>query len=261
MKNSVTNSCFRKAVVLGAFAATFGTAALASTPALTVFDFANLKNSGTTFSGFLPTDGIFCTSGDLCSSDIASSLSGDLTFVKNNITVHALASYNGSAYGVGAAVVQDHDNNYNGADGLKLSGSDVIGAGLGVYHLKNINSDDNITAKESIKLHFDSVVTLSAIALRSEGHNTTSWTEQSTFQYSFDNSSWTTALLPRRNGVVALNQTGQDFYFRFAAEKGNQFYLSAMSVTAVPEPETFALLLAGMGLVGFAARRRKSAAA
>jgi hypothetical protein len=33
------------------------------------------------------------------------------------------------------------------------------------------------------------------------------------------------------------------------------------SVTAVPEPETYALMLAGLGLVGFAARRRKQRAA
>ncbi len=32
-------------------------------------------------------------------------------------------------------------------------------------------------------------------------------------------------------------------------------------VTAVPEPETYAMMLAGLGLLGFAARRRKQAAA
>ncbi|WP_229259320.1 PEP-CTERM sorting domain-containing protein [Duganella aceris] len=32
-----------------------------------------------------------------------------------------------------------------------------------------------------------------------------------------------------------------------------------INVTAVPEPETYAMLLGGLGLVGFAARRRKSA--
>lgn len=36
-------------------------------------------------------------------------------------------------------------------------------------------------------------------------------------------------------------------------------YTLALNVTAVPEPETYALMLAGLGLVGFAARRRKSA--
>jgi hypothetical protein len=34
-----------------------------------------------------------------------------------------------------------------------------------------------------------------------------------------------------------------------------------MSVTAVPEPETYAMMLAGLGLMGFMARRRKQNAA
>lgn len=33
----------------------------------------------------------------------------------------------------------------------------------------------------------------------------------------------------------------------------------ALKVVAVPEPETYAMLLAGLGLIGFVARRRKSA--
>ncbi|MBS0425316.1 MAG: hypothetical protein JSR71_13070 [Proteobacteria bacterium] len=40
------------------------------------------------------------------------------------LTVHAQDSYNGSAFGSGAAVVQDHENGYNG----KLSGKNAIGA-------------------------------------------------------------------------------------------------------------------------------------
>ncbi|MDP2070721.1 FxDxF family PEP-CTERM protein [Methylotenera sp.] len=35
-------------------------------------------------------------------------------------------------------------------------------------------------------------------------------------------------------------------------------YLGGVSVAAVPEPETYAMLLAGLGLIGFAARRRKT---
>jgi len=33
--------------------------------------------------------------------------------------------------------------------------------------------------------------------------------------------------------------------------------ISNFSVSAVPEPETYAMLLVGLGLLGFAARRRK----
>ena len=44
---------------------------------------------------------------------------------------------------------------------------------------------------------------------------------------------------------------------------GNHFLVDDIylnqSPAAVPEPETYAMLLAGLGLVGFAARRRKTA--
>lgn len=35
-------------------------------------------------------------------------------------------------------------------------------------------------------------------------------------------------------------------------------YLGGINVAAVPEPETYAMLIAGLGLIGFAARRRKA---
>lgn len=39
---------------------------------------------------------------------------------------------------------------------------------------------------------------------------------------------------------------------------GAAIYSGNLSVTAVPEPETYGMMLAGLGLMGFAARRRKS---
>lgn len=218
-----------------------------------VFDFANLKYSGGVNTGFLPTDGVACSGGDLCSSNIASSLSGDLSFSNGGLTVHAKGSYDGSAYGSGAAVVQDHDNGYNS----KLSGVDAIGAGLGVYHKKSDTSDDNITSKEAIWLHFDQAVELTSVGFRAEGHNTTGWVDGATFKYSFDNATWFTGLLPKNVGQFALDHTGQDFYFKFGGAHADQFYISSMTVSAVPEPETYAMLLAGLGLVGFSLRRKK----
>ena len=219
-----------------------------------VFDFANLKYSGGINTGFLPTDGIACSGGDLCSSNIVSSLSGDLSFTNGGLTVHAKGSYKGGDFGSKAAVVQDHENGYNG----KLSGKDAIGAGLGVYHLKSDTSDDNITSKEAIWLHFDQNVSLSSVGFRAEGHNTTGWIANATFQYSFDNSTWTTGLLPKDVGQFALSHTGHDFYFRFGGgSKADQFYISSMTVSAVPEPETYAMLLIGLGLVSFSLRSKK----
>lgn len=42
-----------------------------------------------------------------------------------------------------------------------------------------------------------------------------------------------------------------------AADVGDDVVAANWQVTAVPEPETYAMLLAGLGLVGFVARRRK----
>ena len=39
---------------------------------------------------------------------------------------------------------------------------------------------------------------------------------------------------------------------------GYDIGLDNVSVTAVPEPETYALFIAGLGLMGFVARRRKN---
>lgn len=234
------SSHFLKAVVTSAVLLVGMSAAHAQT----VFDFANLTNGGA--GNFLPTNGVSCTGGDKCSSNVSSVLNGTLSFASGGLVVNVMASYNGSAFGHGAAVVQDHEPAYNNAT--------FTGAGLGVYHLKNENSDDNITAKESLKLSFNQAVTISAIGLRSDGHNAR-FDSDKKFEYSFDNLSWTRTNLA---GSVALNKIGQDFYIRYSEHSGAQFYLSSMTVAAVPEPETYAMLLAGLGVLGAVARRRQS---
>lgn len=214
--------------------------------AQTVFDFANLTNGGS--GNFLPTNGtgVNCTGGDKCSSNVASVLEGTLSFASGGIAVNVTASYSSGAFGSGAAVVQDHEPGFNNAT--------FTGAGLGVYHLMNDNVDDNITVGEALKLSFNQTVTISAIGLRDDGHNI-SFTPGTKFDYSFDNLSWTSTEL---TASVAMNHIGQDFYIRYGSNNGAQFYLSSMTVAAVPEPETYAMLMAGLGVIGFMSRRRKS---
>jgi hypothetical protein len=57
---------------------------------------------------------------------------------------------------------------------------------------------------------------------------------------------------------TAVDNTLNLFYFD-SNTGGNRGSVLA-SVSAVPEPETYAMLLAGLGLMGFIARRRKTAA-
>ena len=71
------------------------------------------------------------------------------------------------------------------------------------------------------------------------------------------------------NVAVGSNTVGVSTYFGYGAataqsasnQYGNYSTFTgtfASPVAAVPEPETYAMLLAGLGLVGFMARRRKS---
>lgn len=55
---------------------------------------------------------------------------------------------------------------------------------------------------------------------------------------------------------------GQDLIFGLRFADSNPTVVSAItgSISAIPEPETYAMLLAGLGLLGFMARRRKESA-
>jgi hypothetical protein len=47
--------------------------------------------------------------------------------------------------------------------------------------------------------------------------------------------------------------------FSFMAADNEKFYVGAVKITsAIPEPQTYALMLAGLGVVGLAARRRRA---
>jgi hypothetical protein len=74
--------------------------------------------------------------------------------------------------------------------------------------------------------------------------------------YSFTNTTlnWTHVV------VNNLHATGSSTELKFSSRNDPSFTrLDNISVQAVPEPETYAMMLAGLGALGFIARRRKAA--
>lgn len=219
--------------------------------AVSVFDFSNLEYVSGHNTGLLPSEvpnsGYWgCTGGDICSSNIGGSghqLGGDLVYTVGGISATATAKYLKNSQWNDATVVQDHENSYSAAN--------KIGAGLGVYHVAGDNSDDNITSGERLTLTFAGPVTLSSVMLRSDGHDT-SWERNATFL--LNGTSY------KLSDTIAPALTGSVFTFQFGGAKPDQFYLGGVTVSAVPEPSSYAMLLAGVGLMGFIARRRKSRA-
>lgn len=221
--------------------------AFAATGTVT-FDFAHLAG---TAGDFRPSEVLnqgywSCTGNDLCSSNVDHGvLGGDLKYTAGGIGVAATGWYHsGNTYNQ-VSVMQDHEPAYNAAR--------QIGAGLGVYHRTNDNSDDNITANEKLVLTFNRNVKLSGLILRSDGHDT-SWSSNSTFLFN----GFSTNL----SGTISnLNLIGRTFTFEYGGRKADQFYLGGVVVSAVPEPETYAMMLSGLAALGLIARRRKAKAA
>jgi hypothetical protein len=224
-------------------AALVAVAALSGPALAAQFDFYKLNQPNGGVGDFLPTDGIKCTSFDLCSSDVdAGVFGGDLTFKNSGITVLATGTHKGKT----ASAVQDSEKNW----------SATKGAGLGVYHQKGNSGDDNITVDEVLTLTFDQAVTITRLELRSEGHNFNSWTKGATFLLN-----GVDTLLPQGTGFLTPNLSGTVFTFAYGGQSPDQFYVSAITAVPVPEPGTYAMLLAGLGAVGFVARRRRATAA
>lgn len=57
---------------------------------------------------------------------------------------------------------------------------------------------------------------------------------------------------------TALDSSLKLFYFDSFQPDNTGSIIADINVTAVPEPETYAMFLAGLGLMGFVARRRKN---
>lgn len=223
-----------------------------------VFDFSNLKYSGSTNTGFLPSEvknvGYWvCSGGDICSSNLgAGLLGGDLKYQSGAIGVTATGFYFDTGVWKQVSVVQDFENGYNPTT--------KIGAGLGVYHKTNDNSDDNVTTNEKLVLKFSQTVKLDALSMRSDGHNT-SWVNNATFQLNGIDLKLAGNITAPTLVSSGLNVIGNEFTFQFQNKSGkiaDQFYFGGLTVSAVPEPSNLMLMLLGLSAFALFARRRQS---
>nr|WP_316640316.1 FxDxF family PEP-CTERM protein [uncultured Roseateles sp.] len=99
------------------------------------------------------------------------------------------------------------------------------------------------------------------------------WNDTEAFKLtgSFGTMTWGESAPQQLLSIEALNFTGVATLVlkgtaigtgKFVTDVGTvygQYNIQANAVQAVPEPETYALLLAGLGCIGFVARRRKQA--
>jgi len=66
-------------------------------------------------------------------------------------------------------------------------------------------------------------------------------------------------VLPGTNGLFTVSgSSGERFTSITLTSSSNSFEIDNLAVSAIPEPATWAMLIAGFGMVGFAARRRRT---
>lgn len=131
--------------------------------------------------------------------------------------------------------------------------------GLGVYHTSGpSSSDDNITKDERLVLSFANEVVLTDVFLRAEGHYA-SFATGAQFGVQSDAGvvgfNFTNGTNQYNIASAGLGASKTWTFYGYSNDAKEQYYVS--SVTAVPEPEAYVMLLAGLGTVGFIGRRRK----
>lgn len=132
-----------------------------------------------------------------------------------------------------------------------ISGSTFTDASVGTIHIGSLsNLEGSFFAATSIGFPTFSLTLQSVTFLKTSGISALTDLDPSANNFSFQNVA---------AGDYLVKASG---FLSGVAQVSNLAFVGAnYSVTAVPEPEAFAMLLAGLGLIGTIGRRRSIAAA
>ncbi|RKF16018.1 hypothetical protein D6850_00115 [Roseovarius spongiae] len=117
------------------------------------------------------------------------------------------------------------------------------------------SSDDNVTSGESVTLTFDTMVDLLGLSFFNADHNPVSATDTlriGTDLMAIGETTFGAASAATFSGITSIT-------FAYGGSSANQFYVAGATATPVPIPASLPLLVGGLGLMGWVARRRRKA--
>lgn len=164
----------------------------------------------------------------------------------------------------GGTITATARDRYSFSDGIVIQDLSPKHGGLGVIsrlnHTSRLFGDDGINAGDALQLAFSRPVTLVGMHFFDTDHSRTDRGDFGTLSID-GGASHVFALQSYVSADPAQWITGTHFNFGYGADNDAPYgyYLGAVKLMAqpVPEPETYALMLAGLGAIAMVARRRK----